>query len=260
MTLRRATILTASCTGGRATSLRTPSKRVRMRNDLFIGLEVNIRCALLDGVEQDLIDEAHDRGVLNVVAPERVRIGVFVAARDFEILEIEVVIGQARHGRFGLIHGFADGHLQLVVLDHDELDAHRGLEANLIQGVQIGRIGNGQEQALAALHQRQYAVLLQQLVAHRANRVHIERHRIQVQQRHAKLVRGGDGDIAGRGQVGGDQMRDQTEALFLRLAMASCMACSSNSPSWTRRCARPPKATRLVPPTAAIALSFMDLP
>ena len=32
MTLRRATILTASCTGGSATSLSTPSMRVRMRN------------------------------------------------------------------------------------------------------------------------------------------------------------------------------------------------------------------------------------
>ena len=31
MTLRRATILIASCTGGSATSLRTPSKRVRIR-------------------------------------------------------------------------------------------------------------------------------------------------------------------------------------------------------------------------------------
>ena len=43
------------------------------------------------------------------------------------------------------------------------------------------------------------------------------------------------------------------------LAMASCMAGSSSSPSWTSRCARPPKATRPVPPTVAIALSFMDL-
>ena len=124
---------------------------------------MNVRCALLDGIEQNLIDEAHDRGVFDVVAPQRIGIGVLVAAGDFEILEIEVVIGQARHGRFGLIHGLADRHLQLVVLDHDELDAHRGLEADLIERVQIGRIRDGQEQALTALHQRQYPVLLQQL-------------------------------------------------------------------------------------------------
>ena len=41
--------------------------------------------------------------------------------------------------------------------------------------------------------------------------------------------------------------------------IASCMADSSNNPSWTSRWARPPNAMRLVLPTAAIALSFMDL-
>ena len=156
-------------------------------------------------------------GVLDVVAAEGLRARLVVAACDLEILEIEIVIGQVRHGGVRLIHCFADGQLKLVVLDHDELDTHRGLESNLVQSMQIGRIGDGQEEALTALHQRQYAVLRKKLFAHRTNRVHIKCHRIQVQQWHTKLVRGGNGDIAGRGQIGGDQMGDQTEALLLRL-------------------------------------------
>jgi hypothetical protein len=78
-----------------------------------------------------------------------------------------------RHHRFGLVDRLVDGLLQLVVLDDDELDAHRGLEADLVERVQVGGIGDREEQALAALHQRQHAVLLQQLVADRANRVEV---------------------------------------------------------------------------------------
>ena len=144
----------------------------------------------LDGIEQDLIDEPDDRRVFDVVAAERFRIRVLVAAGDFEILEIEVIVGQARHDRFGLIDGLVDRRLELVLLDDDELDAHRGLEADLVQRVQIGRIGDGQEQPLAALHQRQCAVLLQELVAHGANRVHVDRHRIEIEERNAEFVRG----------------------------------------------------------------------
>ena len=64
-----------------------------------------------------------------------------------------------------------DRRLQLVVLDHDKLDAHRSLEANLIQCMQIGRIGDGQKQAFAALHQGQNAMFLHELFAHRADGV-----------------------------------------------------------------------------------------
>ncbi len=84
--------------------------------------------------------------------PSALGVGVVIAAGDLEILEIEVIVGQARHDRFGLIDGLVDRRLQLVVLDNDELDAHGGLKADLVEGVQIGRIGDRQEQPLAALH------------------------------------------------------------------------------------------------------------
>ena len=94
------------------------------------------------------------RSVFDVVAPGHILVGIFVAAGDLKILEIEVVVGQARHGRFGLIHGLANRQLQLVVFDNNELNAHRSLKANLVQRVQICGISDGQEQALTALHQR----------------------------------------------------------------------------------------------------------
>ena len=141
--------------------------------DFLVGLEMDVRAALLDGIEQDLIDEAHDRRVFDIVPADRFRIRIFVAAGDVEILEIEIIVGQVRHDRIGLIDRLVDRDLELVVFDDDELDAHRGLETDLIERVQIGRIRDREEQPLAALHQGQHAVLLQKLVAHSANRLRV---------------------------------------------------------------------------------------
>ena len=122
---------------------------------------MNIRGALLDGVQQYFVDEADDGSVFDIVAAQRLGICILVSPRHLQVFEIDVVVAEAGHGRFGLIDGLVDGRLQLVVLDDDELDAHRGLETDFVQGVEIGRIRYRQEQAFAALHQGQDAVLLQ---------------------------------------------------------------------------------------------------
>ncbi len=106
---------------------------------------MNVRGALFDGIQQDFVHEAHDRSVFDVITPQRFPIRVFVAAGDFQIFEIKVIVGEAGHHRLGLVDGLCDRGLQLVVLDDHELDTHRGLETDLIQRVKIGRIGNRQE-------------------------------------------------------------------------------------------------------------------
>jgi hypothetical protein len=47
----------------------------------------------LDGVEEDLVDEAHDRRIFDVVTRDVVATRV-VAARDLQVLEIELVLGE----------------------------------------------------------------------------------------------------------------------------------------------------------------------
>ncbi len=96
---------------------------------------MNVRCALLDRIEQYFIDETYDRSIFDIISTQRFCARGFVSARDLQVFEVEVVVRQARHDRFGLIDGLADGQLKLVVFDHHELDTHRGLEANLVQRV-----------------------------------------------------------------------------------------------------------------------------
>ena len=83
--------------------------------------------------------------------------------------------------------------------------------------MQVGRIGDRQEQALAALEQRQHAMLGQQLVGDQPDGVGIEVIGVQVEQRHAELVGGGDGDVAG---IGGAALTSWVTKLVLRSVAA----------------------------------------
>ena len=94
--------------------------------------------------------------------------------------------------------------LELVVLDDDGIDREAGLEFDLIDRVQVGRIGDPDEQALAAPEQRQHTMLGQQLVGYRADGVEIDAEGIEIQHRHAILARGRDGDVARLGGAGAE--------------------------------------------------------
>src|SRR5262249_27348926 len=148
-------------------------------------------------VEQQLVDEAHDGRVFDVVAGNARAFDVVFTAGDVEVFEIEsgLVLGELRHGRVGLLHGLVDGLLQLVVLDDDGLDAETGLELDLIDGVQVGGIRDAQEQALATAVQRQAAVLLHQLVLHQLDRIEVDVVRVEVVKRYAEFGGGGDRDV-----------------------------------------------------------------
>ncbi len=181
---------------------------------------MDVRCAAADGVEQQFVDEAHDGRVFDVVAGNTRAFHVVVATGDVEILEIEagLVVGELRHGRFGLLDGLVDELLQLVVFDDHGLDAHAGLELDLVDGVQIGGIRDTEEQTLAAAIQRQAAMLLQQLVLDQLDDVEVDVVRVEVVQRHAEFGGRGDRDVARLGGAGGDELRDEAGlAIFGRL-------------------------------------------
>ena len=75
----------------------------------------------------------------------------------------------------------------------------------------IGGVGYRDEQALATPSQGYNPVLLQQFVGHQPDYIQVRLNRVQIQQRHAEFLRGGDGDLAGVGQPSGDQVRHQIQ-------------------------------------------------
>src|SRR3989440_6903059 len=108
--------------------------------ELLERLEVNIRSAAADGIEHDLVDEAHDRGVFDVVAPDFL-VELVLPAGDLERLEIDVrLIREGRHLVVYLLDRLVDRLLELVVLDDDGFYDETGLKLDLVDGVHVGRI------------------------------------------------------------------------------------------------------------------------
>ena len=161
-----------------------------------------------------LVDEPHDRCVVDVGPVAGIGFLLVVAAAQLEIFHLEVVAGELRHRGVDLLQRAAEQPIELVFLDDDRLDGQAGRELDLVQRVQVRRVGYANEQLLAALHQRQDAVLAQDLLADDADRLEVGLDGIEIEQRGAELLRRGDGDLAGTGEVVLDQVADDTDAAF----------------------------------------------
>ena len=79
---------------------------------------------------------------------------------------------------------------ELVVLDDDRLDDEVGLEADLLERLQVGRVGGGDEEPVAALVQRQNAPRLGDLEVDQLLVDLVEVEAGKVEQRHAERARG----------------------------------------------------------------------
>ncbi len=113
-----------------------------------------------DRVGQELLDVLDDRRVLDVrVVLDRRDCGRAVLEADLHVLEVGHVLerGAAR------LDEPAIAWPELVVLDDDRLGHEVGLEAHLLQRLQVGRIGDRDVQLVAALVERQHAARLRDL-------------------------------------------------------------------------------------------------
>src|SRR5205807_3225443 len=183
--------------------------------ELLERLEVDIGCAAADRVQHDLVDEAHARGVFDVVAPDLV-VELLLAAGDLERLEIDVPrVGERAHLVVDLLDSPVDRLLQLVVLDDDGFYGETRLELDLVNGVLVRRVRHREKQPLAAAEDWQDAVLGEELVAHQPYAIEVEVHRVEVEQGYAELVGGGQRDIPGTGDAAAHELRDDA-----RLALA----------------------------------------
>ena len=151
---------------------------------LFVGLEMDIRRALVDGVQHDLIDEAHDWRIVGVDTAAVSGVGL---ARRIDSQIVEGYVVEPGHGAVDGAEGTVDCLGQLVLLDQDRLDVQASAELELVECLQIGRIGDRHEEVAAALVQRQHAVLADERLGYEFDRRLGEIDRTQVQQRHREF-------------------------------------------------------------------------
>ncbi|MNT10974.1 hypothetical protein D3C72_1458300 [compost metagenome] len=155
---------------------------------------MDVRRALADGIDQDLVDELHHRGIVALGVDAAVGAGhVVVATANIEVGHAVLVAPQR------IAHGVVAGMplLQraayLVLVHQDRFNHQIGVELDLIQ--RVGGVAGADEQLAAAFEQRQHVVLAQQLLADQAHRVLAAVERGHVEQRHAELDRVGGREL-----------------------------------------------------------------
>jgi hypothetical protein len=182
----------------------------------FVGLEVDVGDAGADGVEQDLLDVADDRGVVDL----RVLLVGGRRHAAFDEVDLELVhAGELLQRRPGGLDQLVDRLGELVVLDDDGLDDQVGLEADLLERLEVRGVRGGDEQPVAAPVQRQHAarggdlgvdVFLVDLVDVEGG---------EVEQRHAERARGEHRELAGAHPPGREHLLDKAHARGLRLGL-----------------------------------------
>ena len=108
---------------------------------------------------------------------------------------------------------------ELVVLDDDRLGHEVGLEPDLLQRLQVGRVGDRDEQLVAALVQRQHAPRLRDLEidVFLVDLVEVEAR--EVEQRHAERARGEHRELLRGHALAEQHLLDERDAGRLRLRL-----------------------------------------
>ena len=174
----------------------------------LVRLEVDVRGAAPDRIQHHLVHEADDGRVVDIRALAEIGRDCLFARADIESVHLEVLVRELGHGRVDLLERLGDELGELVLLDDDRLDGIASRELDLVQRVKVGRVRHRDEQALAALDQRQHAVLAQDLFADQPDDLEVRLDRVQVQQRDAELLGGADRNLARLGQVVLDEVAD----------------------------------------------------
>ena len=111
----------------------------------------------------------------------------------------------------------AEHRAQLVVLDHDRVDRHRGLELDLVEHLGVGRVRDRHREPVAALAQRQHAPLAHQLLVDEVERQRAGVERLEVEQRQAEGPGSELRDVERAHLAAGDELLDEARTVVAGL-------------------------------------------
>ena len=169
---------------------------------------MNVGCAVVDCIEQHFLDELDDRGVVDFLAACIFYLGGSFFVEKIEIDVIAADVFQAVFRRFGK---FADQRHQLGVFDNNGVYRQTGLEADFVECPQVGRVGDGDRQAVAALVERDDLVGRHELAVDGGGRDMGFVEGVQVEQRIAEGVCNKAGNVECRSFLAGNDLFDQRD-------------------------------------------------
>ena len=168
ITLMREEMRLAIFIGGLATALQHAVHAQAHPVVGFERLEMDVRGAAADRIDQDLVDELHHRRVVHRVGIDAGSLGLVVA--DLQLQSVQFATAHVGHGVAHAVEQALDHPLQRAALDQDRFDHAVGVELDLVQRMRLHRIGDAHEQPLAAPEQRQRLMLGDQCLADQVQR------------------------------------------------------------------------------------------
>ncbi len=177
---------------------------------------MDVRDAGGDRVDQDLLQVPDDRRVLDL------RAFLVAALRAVGFLEIDLQVlhrGDVLQRGAGGLDQLVDRGRQLVVLDDDGLDDEVRLEPDLLQALQVGRVGRGDVEPVAALVQRQNVPRLGNLEVDQLFRELVGVESRKVEQRDAERARREHRKLVRRDLLAGDDVVYKRGPGLLRLRL-----------------------------------------
>ncbi|KDA51800.1 hypothetical protein L963_1607 [Leuconostoc mesenteroides subsp. cremoris T26] len=181
---------------------------------MFVGLEVDVRRAHAEGVEQHLVQEAHDRRIFDFG-----RRGIVGLARSVRghLVELELGADDVVDG-FGRAHGGRFDHArELVVLGNDPVHAHLRRKLDLFGGLLIGRVSCCDNETVVALAEDDHPVGRAQLGVEKVLRQPLRVDGVQVQQGGAEGAGQRVSQVGGRHGAGACELSNEAAAAAERL-------------------------------------------
>jgi hypothetical protein len=143
---------------------------------------------------------------------------VATSVGDLDAREVHVLHGDVeRLAR--RVADLAHHERELVVLDDDGLHRHARGELDLLQHLLVGRVRHADEDAVAALAQRDHAVRRGDLRVDQVGRQVLDIDRIEVEERIAEGLRREERDVFRRDLLRLDELLDEREPALARLRL-----------------------------------------
>ena len=180
---------------------------------------MDIRGALGEGVDQDLVDVADDGRIVGLAAAY-VGTALLVASLDhIEVVEIGIVDRQGHRRIVGGARGALHHLDELVLLDDHRLGGETGSKLDLVECGDVGGVCEADEQLFATLVQRQRRVLAKELLADIPDQLAIDLDGRDIEYRRAELEAGDFGHAQSGSMVALDHHGDEVFPLLVRLLL-----------------------------------------
>src|SRR5690606_39879587 len=112
---------------------------------LFVGFEMQVRRALLDRIQQHLVDEAYNGRFIGLAA----FLTLLIIGNGLDLQTVQVSITHVIEAAGGAIQILVDSCTELVVFDNDCVSHKPGIELDVAEGLLVGRVGQGKKQTVS---------------------------------------------------------------------------------------------------------------